>query len=109
MQGEGPPWNNMDKQAGTDDVTNPALDTFEHGFPDGFGQGNWSHLAYAVAIAFAVFQIAVSAWSGLPSQAVRGIHVGFLLLLSFGLLGNFTAKSNVERAALWLVGVLGFG
>ncbi len=98
----------MDKQVGTDDVTNPALDTFEHGFPDGFGPGNWSHLAYAVAIAFAVFQIAISAWHGLPSQAVRGIHVGFLLLLSFGLLGNFTAKSTPARALFWLVGVFGF-
>ncbi len=98
----------MDKQTATDDVTNPALDTFEHGFPDGFGPGNWSHLAYAVAIAFAVFQVAISAWHGLPSQAVRGIHVGFLLLLSFGMLGNFTAKSTAARTLFWLVGVFGF-
>lgn len=98
----------MTQQAITEEAAKPTLDTFEHGFPDGFGRGNWSHLAYAVAIAFAVFQIAISAWHGLPSQAVRGIHVGFLLLLSFGMLGNFTARSDLSRALFWLVGVLGF-
>lgn len=98
----------MDNQVKTEAAAQSALDTFEHGFPDGFGKGNWSHLAYAVAIAFAIFQIAISAWNILPSQAVRGIHVGFLLLLSFGMLGNFTAKSDVTRAIFWLVGVLGF-
>lgn len=84
------------------------LDTFEHGFPDGFGPRWWGHLAYVVAIAFATFQIAIAAWHGLPSQSVRGIHVGFLLLLSFGLLGNFTAKSDVTRALFWAVGLVGF-
>lgn len=84
------------------------LDTFEHGFPDGFGPRWWGHLAYVVAIAFAAFQVAIAAWHGLPSQSVRGIHVGFLLLLSFGLLGNFTAKSDATRTLFWLAGLLGF-
>ena len=39
---------------------------------------------------------------------VRGVHVGFLLLLTFGLIGNFTAKSNVGRAAGWLIGAPDF-
>src|SRR5688572_374133 len=98
----------MDNRNSSAEPVKVELDTFEHGFPDGFGNGWWAHLAYAVAIAFAVFQIAISAWHGLPSQAVRGIHVGFLLLLSFGLLGNFTAKSDATRALFWLAGVLGF-
>lgn len=84
------------------------LDTFQHGFPEGFGDRWWGHLAYAVAIAFATFQVAIAAWHGLPSQSVRGIHVGFLLLLSFGLLGNFTAKSDFARTLFWLTGALGF-
>lgn len=94
--------------APTQEPVKVELDTFEHGFPDGFGPRLWGHLAYAVAIAFAAFQIAIAAWHGLPSQSVRGIHVGFLLLLSFGLLGNFTAKSDAARALFWAVGVLGF-
>jgi TRAP transporter 4TM/12TM fusion protein len=84
------------------------FDNFEHGFPDGFGPGRWGHLAYAIGIAFATFQLVVAAWNVLPSQVVRGIHVGFLILLTFGLIGNFTAKTNLGRAAGWIVGSIGF-
>lgn len=84
------------------------FDNFEHGFPEGFGPGGWGHLAYVVGLAFAVFQLVVAAWNVLPSQVVRGVHVGFLLLLTFGLIGNFTAKTNTGRALSWLVGGAGF-
>jgi TRAP transporter 4TM/12TM fusion protein len=84
------------------------FDHFEHGFPEGFGPGGWGHLAYAVGIAFATFQVVIAAWNVLPSQVVRGVHVGFLLLLGFGLIGNFTAKSGAGRAMGWLVGGAGF-
>ena len=47
---------------------------------------------------FAAFQLYVAAWNYLPSQVVRGVHVGFLILMTFGLIGNFTAKSNAGRA-----------
>ena len=84
------------------------FDNFEHGFPEGFGPGRWGHLAYGIGIAFAAFQLYVAAFNYLPSQVVRGIHVGFLLLLSFGLIGNFTAKSDAGRAAGWVIGAVGF-
>jgi TRAP transporter 4TM/12TM fusion protein len=84
------------------------LDNFEHGFPEGFGPGWWGHLAYVVGIAFAAFQLVIAAWNFLPSQAVRGIHVGFLILLTFGLIANFTAKNNWQRASGWLIGAVGF-
>src|SRR5258708_329735 len=84
------------------------FDNFEHGFPSGFGRGGWGYLAYAVGIAFAVFQLYGAAFNYLPSQVVRGIHVGFLLLLSFGLIGNFTAKNAFGRAVGWLIGAVGF-
>jgi TRAP transporter 4TM/12TM fusion protein len=84
------------------------FDNFEHGFPEGFGPGGWGHLAYAIGIAFAVFQLIVAAWNILPSQVVRGVHVGFLILMTFGLIGNFTAKGNAGRAAGWLIGSAGF-
>ncbi len=98
----------MLQEQGADEKINVELDNFEHGFPEGFGPGGWSHLAYVVGIAFAVFQLFVAAWNFLPSQAVRGIHVGFLILLTYGLVANFTAKSNVGRTAGWLVGAVGF-
>ncbi|MBB5049758.1 TRAP transporter 4TM/12TM fusion protein [Rhodopseudomonas rhenobacensis] len=84
------------------------FDNFEHGFPEGFGPRGWDHLAYAVGIAFATFQLVIAAWNVLPSQVVRGVHVGFLILLTFGLIGNFTAKSNLGRTLGWMVGGVGF-
>ena len=84
------------------------FDNFEHGFPEGFGPRGWGRLAFAVGIAFAAFQLYVAAFSYLPSQVVRGVHVGFLLLLTFGLIGNFTARSDFGRAAGWLIGSAGF-
>ena len=84
------------------------FDNFEHGFPEGFGPGGWGHLGYAVGIAFASFQLVIAAWNVLPSQVVRGVHVGFLILMTFGLIGNFTARSNAGRAAGWLIGSVGF-
>ncbi len=79
---------------GADGPVKVEFDNFEHGFPEGFGPGGWGHLAYAVGIVFAAFQLYVAAFNYLPSQVVRGIHVGFLILMSFGLIGNFTAKSD---------------
>src|SRR5260370_16289355 len=73
------------------------LDNFEHGFPAGFGPGGWGYLAYAVGIAFAVFQLYVAAFNYLPSQVVRGFHVGFLLLMTFWFVGNFSPKRNAPR------------
>jgi TRAP transporter 4TM/12TM fusion protein len=84
------------------------FDNFEHGFPEGFGPSGWGHLAYAIGIAFAAFQLVIAAWNVLPSQVVRGVHVGFLILMTFGLIGNFTAKSNAGRATGWLIGSVGF-
>jgi TRAP transporter 4TM/12TM fusion protein len=84
------------------------FDNFEHGFPPGFGPGAWGHLAYIIGIAFAVFQLYVAAFNYLPSQVVRGIHVGFLLLMTFGLIGNFTARSEFGRTLGWLIGGVGF-
>src|SRR5438067_194015 len=84
------------------------FDNFEHGFPEGFGPGGWGRLAYAIGIALAAFQLVVAAWNVLPSQVVRGVHVGFLLLMTFGLVANFAAKGNAGRAAGWLIGSCGF-
>src|SRR3979490_1701633 len=98
----------MLKVEGAERPVKVEFDNFEHVFPEGFGPGGWGHLAYAVGIAFAAFQLIVAAWNVLPSQVVRGVHVGFLLLLTFGLIGNFTAKSNIGRAAGWLIGSAGF-
>ena len=98
----------MLQEPSTEEKIKVDLDNFEHGFPDGFGPGNWGHLAYVIGIAFATFQIFIAAYNFLPSQAVRGIHVGFLILLTYGLVANFTAKTDTQRAIGWIVGAIGF-
>ena len=57
---------------GTEEKIKVELDNFEHGFPDGFGPGRWGHLAYAIGIAFATFQLFIAAWNFLhPMFLVR--------------------------------------
>ncbi|WP_409190800.1 TRAP transporter permease [Bradyrhizobium sp. RDM4] len=98
----------LEKPEGTEAPVKVEFDNFEHGFPEGFGPGWWGALAYWIGIAFAAFQLYVAAFNYLPSQVVRGVHVGFLILLTFGLIGNFTAKGDLGRALGWLVGGAGF-
>ncbi|MGY4483252.1 TRAP transporter 4TM/12TM fusion protein [Bradyrhizobium sp. LM3.2] len=96
------------RQRGTAAPIKVEFDNFEHGFPEGFGPGWWGTLAYWIGIAFATFQLYVAAFNYLPSQVVRGVHVGFLVLLTFGLIANFTAKSAAGRALGWVIGGAGF-
>ncbi|MBB4378403.1 TRAP transporter, 4TM/12TM fusion protein [Bradyrhizobium sp. Rc3b] len=101
----------LEKAEGTapePDKVKVEFDNFEHGFPEGFGPRWWGQLAYWIGIAFATFQLYVAAFNYLPSQVVRGVHVGFLVLLTFGLIANFTAKSNAGRALGWVIGGAGF-
>ncbi|MCK1357764.1 TRAP transporter permease [Bradyrhizobium sp. 199] len=98
----------LEKAEATEAPIKVEFDNFEHGFPEGFGPGWWGQLAYWIGIAFATFQLYVAAFNYLPSQVVRGVHVGFLILLTFGLIANFTAKSNFGRALGWVVGGAGF-
>jgi TRAP transporter 4TM/12TM fusion protein len=63
-----------------------------------------------IAVAFSVFQIATAAHLiDLPSQIVRSVHVGFLMLLGFPLLALIRGKSQTVRAGFWAMGVLGAG
>src|ERR1700761_8917297 len=98
----------MPQAEGAETPARVEFDNFEHGFSEGLGPGGWGHLAYAIGIAFAAFQLVIAGWNVLPSQVVRGVHVGFLILMTFGLIGNFTAKGNAGRATGWLIGVVGF-
>ena len=44
---------------------------------------------------------------GVPSQVVRAIHVGFLTLLGGAMLAN-SFENRLLKAAMWMVGILGF-
>lgn len=80
----------------------------EHGLPAGFGGGFGGKLLFAIALAFAAFQLSVSIYAILPAQIVRAVHVGFLVLLSAGLYAHLATRHAGARALLWAVGVSGF-
>ena len=46
---------------------------------------------------------------GLPSQVLRGLHVGFLLLTGAALLANHRASNVAGLAAGWAIGIAAFG
>jgi TRAP transporter 4TM/12TM fusion protein len=86
----------------------PEPEIAVEGLPPGFGTGASGRAAFAIAVAFSAFQLWTAAYGTLPSQVVRAMHVGFLLLLGFALLANLTAATPRGRAWFWLLGVLGF-
>lgn len=79
----------------------------EHGLPAGFGPGAAGKVLFWVAVAFSVFQLWTAAYSPIASQIVRSVHVGFLLLLYFGLVATM-ARSVGMRAFWWGLALLGF-
>jgi TRAP-type uncharacterized transport system fused permease subunit len=79
------------------------------GLPSGFGTGRMGAVAFWIAVAFSAFQIWTAAYGTLPSQVVRAMHVGFLLLLGFGLMANLVARTPLTRAVYWTLALLGFG
>lgn len=84
---------------------NSAVESAEH-IP-GWGAGYGARILFAIAVAFSVFQLWTSAYSPLPSQVVRSVHVGFLLLLLFGLYAN-ASTAFAKRAVFWCAAVIAF-
>lgn len=79
-------------------------DEAHHGL--GWGEGLPRRLALAVAIAFSAFQLWTAAYSPLPSQVVRSVHVGFLMLLALALFANRGRGWRFWRD--WALGILAF-
>jgi len=76
---------------------------------EGFPPGTVGRLLFWIAVAFSVFQIATAAHLiDLPSQIVRALHVGFLLLLGFplaALANEWSRPFRMIAMALALAGV----
>jgi len=79
------------------------------GLPAGFGAGLSGRIAFWIAVSFSLFQIWAAAYGSLPSQVVRAMHVGFLLLLGFALIANLLARGPLTKAIYWTLAILGFG
>ncbi len=85
-----------------------AKSRFVEGLPPGWGDGLGGRVTFAIAVAFSAFQLVTAAYAFLPSQVIRAMHVGFLLLLGFGLLATLRAKTAAGKALFWTFGGLGF-
>ena len=78
----------------------------------GFPPGAVGKLLFILALAFSAFQIATAAHIiDLPSQVVRAVHVGFLLVLVFPLMGARRAATAPPLSALvaWVASALAAG
>jgi TRAP transporter 4TM/12TM fusion protein len=73
-----------------------------------WGRGWAGAAAYGTAIAFSAFQLWTAAYSPLPSQIVRSVHVGFLLLLTFALLTNRRGRRDARFWLDWALGGVAF-
>ncbi|WP_375599516.1 TRAP transporter permease [Devosia sp. Naph2] len=91
-----------------DTLAHQSEEEIAEGLPPGFGPGITGKIAFGTAIAFALFTLWTAAYGTLPSQVVRAMHVGFLLLLSFGLVANLVARTAPAKALFWALGVAGF-
>ena len=74
---------------------------------------DWPRALFWIAIAFSSFQILMSAFHPLTSQVIRGLHVGFVLLLIFTLYPPFGSGGGARAAAGrllgWVLGLTGLG
>ncbi len=73
-----------------------------------FGRDSEGRLLFWLAIAFSVFQLATAVnFLNLPSQVVRSVHVGFLLLIAYPLMLRMSG-STALRLLGWALGIAGF-
>jgi TRAP transporter 4TM/12TM fusion protein len=73
----------------------------------GWGNDFEGRLLFWIAVAFSAFQIVTAAFSPLPSQIVRSVHVGFLLLMVFGVTATLHARHG-SKLVFWTIGFLAF-
>lgn len=87
-------------------ATVPVQDSLEAKFP-ATQAGRW---LFWLAVAFSSFQILTAAHLiDLPSQIVRVVHVGFLLLIAFPLLAEHRQARPLVRYLAWGLGIIVVG
>nr|HRO16162.1 TRAP transporter fused permease subunit [Paracoccus sp. (in: a-proteobacteria)] len=75
---------------------------------ESFPTGTQGRLLWAIAVAFSLFQVATAAhFVDLPSQIVRAVHVGFLLLLTFPLIALARRAGPTVQGAAWALALAG--
>ncbi len=77
---------------------------------ESFAPSREGWLLFWIAVAFSLFQLATALnLIILPSQIVRAVHVGFLTLLVFPLIGAARAEALPWRIAGWVLALAGVG
>ena len=104
----------MSQSKNTSSHASPAATTvteldIEHGLPGGWGAGLSGTVLFFIALAFASFQIATSVYAILPTQVLRSLHVGFLVLTASVLIGNHRSSSWLGVSVGWALGLAGMG
>ncbi len=73
----------------------------------GWGDDIEGRLLFWIAVAFSTFQIITAMFSPLPSEIVRSVHVGFLMIMVFGVASLLTESARA-KLIYWALGVMGF-
>ncbi len=73
----------------------------------GWGNDLAGQVLFWTAVAFSAFQVVTATFSPLPSHIVRSVHVGFLMLMVFGVAATLT-KGFASKLVLWGLGLTGF-
>ena len=73
----------------------------------GWGDDFEGRLLFWIAVAFSTFQIITAMFSPLPSEIVRSVHVGFLMIMVFGVASLLTTSTRA-KLVYWALGVIGF-
>jgi TRAP transporter 4TM/12TM fusion protein len=90
-------------------VAAPEEEVPGHHLPQSFGLSLEGRLLFWIAVLFSVFQLFTAAYAILPSQVVRSIHVGFVLLLGMPLAFSLTTKNPAMKGLGWVLGIAGMG
>jgi TRAP transporter 4TM/12TM fusion protein len=86
----------------------PGQTKTEARLDQGWGDDFEGRVLFWIAVAFSAFQVVTATFSPLPSEIVRSVHVGFLMVMVFGV-SSLLATSKAAKAGLWALGLTGFG
>jgi len=70
--------------------------------------GPTARILFLIAVVFSLFQVYTAAYSPISSLVVRSLHVGFLLLLAFGLNALDRPQGSPMKLFDWALGLLAF-
>ena len=73
----------------------------------GWGHDFEGRALFWIAVAFSAFQIVTATFSPLASQIVRSVHVGFLMIVVFGVTSTLTDR-RAAKLVYWALGIAGF-